>query len=147
MRLRTERFTRPARCAHLVRRALLLAAALSLACALVTFAAGCGAQPAPADSGVQGDVTIGPVSPVEQAGVANDRPYVATLHIKQASDGKVVAEVTSAADGSYKVALAPGDYVLEPVAGSPVPTAPPRAFTVVAHTFTTVDVSYDSGIR
>jgi hypothetical protein len=129
------------------RRALFVATVLMGACLLAVFVGGCGAKPAPSDSGVQGHVTIGPVSPVEQPGVTNDRPYVATLHIRRASGNRVVAETTSAADGSYKVALAPGNYVLEPVGGSPVPTAQPQAFTVVAHSFTTVDVSYDSGIR
>ncbi len=147
MRLRTELSRGPAGSARAARRALFLAVAVTLTCLLAVLLAGCGAKPAPSDSGVQGQVSIGPVSPVEQPGVTNDRPYVAPLRITQASGGKLVAETTSAADGSYKVALAPGDYVLDPVAGSPVPTAQPRAFTVVAHSFTTVDVSYDSGIR
>jgi hypothetical protein len=147
MRLRAEPSRKPARSPRPARRALLLAAAVSLTCLLAVAFAGCGAKPAPSDSGVQGHVSIGPVSPVEQPGVTNDKPYAATLRITLASGGNVVSETMSAADGSYKVALAPGSYVLEPVAGSPLPTAQPQAFTVVAHSFTTVDVSYDSGIR
>lgn len=132
---------------RLSHRVRLAPAALLLACALAAFVAGCDSAPAPANSGVQGEVRIGPVSPVEQQGVPNDKPYVATFRIEQASDGKVAAEATSAADGSFKVALAPGRYVLEPVNGTPVPIAQPQEFTVSAGGFTTVRVDYDSGIR
>jgi hypothetical protein len=123
-------------------------AALLLVCGLAVFAGGCGTPaPTPVDSGVQGEVRIGPVSPVERPGVANDKPYVATLRIERASDGTVVAVTKSAADGSFKVTLAPGRYVLEPVNGSPLPSAQPQQFTVSAGGFTTVRVEYDSGIR
>jgi hypothetical protein len=115
--------------------------------ALAVFVAACGAAPLPSDSGVQGEVRLGPVSPVERPGVANDRPYVATLRIERESDGKVVTETKSAADGSFRVALAPGRYVLEPVNGNPLPVASPQDFTVEAGRFTMVDVRYDSGIR
>ena len=109
-------------------------------------AAGCGAKVV-TDSGVQGEVRIGPVNPVEQPGVPNDAPYAATLRIARASDGKVVAETRSGADGSYRVALAPGRYVLQPVNGTPLPIAQSQEFTVSAGQFTTVRVDYDSGIR
>jgi hypothetical protein len=114
---------------------------------LTVFFSGCGATPTPSDSGVQGEVRVGPINPVEQPGVTNDRPYVATLRVKRASDGKVVAETKSAADGSFRLPLPPGRYILEPVNGSPLPVAPLQEFAVEAGRFTTVDVSYDSGIR
>jgi hypothetical protein len=133
-----------------------LATAVAISTAVVAVAAvmllavvstsGCGRQPV-IDSGVQGEVRIGPVQPVEQPGVPNDAPYAATLRIKRATDGKVVAETKSAADGSFRVALAPGDYVLEPLNGDPLPVAQAQDFTVTAGRFTTVDVEYDSGIR
>lgn len=107
--------------------------------------AGCGE--AASDSGVQGEVRIGPVNPVEQPGVPNDAPYVATLKIRRASDGEVVAETTSAADGSFQIALPPGNYILEPVNGNPLPVAQAQQFTVAPGQFTTVRVDYDSGIR
>jgi hypothetical protein len=109
-------------------------------------ASGCGGKVV-TDSGVQGEVRIGPVSPVERQGVPNDAPYVATLRIKRAADGKVVAETKSAADGSFRVVLPPGGYVLEPVSGDPLPIARPQDFSVASGQFTTVWVDYDSGIR
>jgi hypothetical protein len=118
-----------------------VAGVISLLCA-----AGCGAK-TPTDSGVQGQVRIGPLAPVEQQGVPNDAPYAATLRIERAADLKVIAETKSDVNGSFHVALAPGRYVLQPVSGAPLPTAPAREFTVSAGQFTTVRVDYDSGIR
>jgi hypothetical protein len=114
--------------------------------AMLLLAAGCGEKTV-TDSGVQGEVRMGPVTPVEQPGVQNDAPYAAVLRIKRASGGKVVAETRSAADGSFRVALPPGDYVLEPVNGDPLPVAQSQDFTVTPGRFTTVRVDYDSGIR
>jgi hypothetical protein len=123
---------------------LLLFAVAASACLLL--AAGCGAKPV-TDSGVQGEVRIGPVAPVEQPGAPNDAPYVATLRIAKASDGKIVAETKSGADGTFRVPLPPGRYVLQPVNGTPLPIAQAQEFTVAAGQFTTVRVDYDSGIR
>jgi len=120
-------------------------AALALAATLL-LAAACGEKTV-TDSGVQGEVRIGPVSPVEQPGAQNDAPYAAALRIKKASGGKVVAETRSAADGSFRVALPPGEYILEPVNGDPLPIAQSQEFTVAPGRFTTVRVDYDSGIR
>ena len=120
-------------------------AALAVA-AMLLLAAACGEKTV-TDSGVQGEVRIGPVSPVEQPGVQNDAPYAAALRIKKASGGKVVAETRSAADGSFRVALPPGEYILEPVNGDPLPIAQSQEFTVAPGRFTTVRVDYDSGIR
>jgi hypothetical protein len=128
------------------RRSLLVHLFAVLGVVSVLLAAGCGAK-TPTDSGVQGQVRIGPVAPVEQPGVTNDKPYAASLQIARASDGKVVAETKSDANGSFRLALAPGRYVLQPVSGAPLPTAPAQEFTVSAGQFTTVRVDYDSGIR
>lgn len=99
------------------------------------------------DSGVQGEVRIAPVNPVEQPGVENSALYSATLLVKEQGRDKVVAETTSAADGSFRIFLPPGDYVLEPVNGDPLPFATPQTFTVEAGAFTFLRVGYDSGIR
>jgi hypothetical protein len=98
------------------------------------------------DSGITGLVTLGPISPVEQPGVPNDRPYAATLVIKR-TDGSVVAQVHSGEDGRFTVKLAPGTYILEPQNGQPLPRAETQQVTVEPHAFTEVTVAYDSGIR
>ena len=113
---------------------------------LLLLAGACG-ETAVTDSGVQGEVRIGPINPVEQPGQQNDGPYAATLRIKRASNGKLVAETRSSADGSFRAVLPPGDYILEPVNGDPLPTAQSQDFTVAPGRFTTIRVDYDSGIR
>jgi hypothetical protein len=109
-------------------------------------ASGCG-QPAPVDGWIEGEVYIGPVSPVEQPGVPNEKAYSATLLINRASDQKLVATARSDAKGSFVIALQPGIYVLEPVNGDPLPTAPSQEFTILSGLHTRVRVDYDSGIR
>ena len=62
--------------------------------------------------------------------------------------GREVGRTTTAPDGTFHVALAAGDYTLEPqsVEGL-MGTAPPQEVTVVAVAPTTVEVVYDTGIR
>lgn len=99
------------------------------------------------DSGVRGEVRIGPVNPVEQPGVDNTAPYASKLVVRSVPDGEAVAETVSGRDGLFAILLAPGEYILVPENGDPLPVATPQAFTVVAGRFTTVNVAYDSGIR
>ena len=58
------------------------------------------------DSGITGMVTLGPISPVEQQGVPNDKPYSATIVIEDAT-ANVVTRVQSGADGRFTVKLPP----------------------------------------
>lgn len=113
--------------------------------AALFLTAGCGKTVT--DSGVLGEVRIGPLNPVEQPGVENTAPYAANLTVRSVPDGSVVAEARSGDDGLFRIALAPGDYVLEPQKGDPLPIAELQAFTVIKGQFTTVRVDYDSGIR
>lgn len=111
---------------------------------LALVLASCGATPT--DSGINGLVTIGPISPVERPGVPNDAPYQATIVVKNA-DGHTVATVKSGADGRFSVNLAPGTYALEPESSGLLPSAQPQQVTVEPHRYTEVTVPYDSGIR
>jgi hypothetical protein len=117
---------------------------LSLLAALLP-AVGCGK--AVTDSGVLGEVRIGPVTPVQQPGVENTAPYAADLVVRSVPGGNVVAETRSGSDGLFRIALPPGDYLLEPRNGAPLPIAQPQEFMVVRGQFTQVHVEYDSGIR
>jgi hypothetical protein len=86
--------------------------------------------------------------PVVQEGVpCPDAPYEASILLRDAT-GKVVATVRSGEDGRFRVNLAPGEYVLEPVQGEGgLPYAGPVTVEVREHEFTSVTISYDSGIR
>jgi hypothetical protein len=98
---------------------------------------------------LDGKVTVGPVSPVEQVGgPPNTRPYAATIDV-EALGGEVVASVRSGNDGAFFVQLQAGSYRLvpRPPEGRPFPRAPWLKVTVLADRTTKVTVAYDSGIR
>jgi hypothetical protein len=141
---------------RLSRRATSFASGLAVSTAvLALFAAGLAASatlagcttPAPPDSGVRGTVRVGPISPVQQQGDPSDAPYEASLVVRTSS-GSVVARTRSAADGSFSVNLAPGEYTIEGEGPGVLPSPPaPEPFTVQPHAFTSVTLVYDSGIR
>ena len=117
---------------------------------MVCTSAACSTMPTPdSSSGIYGRVTIGPMCPVVRIGEAcPDQPYQATLNIMTASGDKV-AHIVTKADGSFRVTLLPGDYILRPEIpqNQPLPRAQEQQFTVTAGKFTEVSVAYDSGIR
>lgn len=97
-------------------------------------------------SGIQGEVVLGPVSPVERPGEINQRPYQASIGITNDA-GQTVAEVRSSPDGRFEIVLDPGTYVLHPESEAIYPHAPPQTVTVIEHHVTPVRIVYDSGIR
>jgi hypothetical protein len=129
-----------------VRRGAALAAVL-VVCLLIASLAGCGTPAVPPNTGIEGTVRFGPISPVSRPGEPDSRPYVAALVIKRLPSGDVADTVTSAADGTFRVALAPGLYRVEPKQGNPLPIAPAQEVTVTVGSFAHVDIAYDSGIR
>ncbi len=104
---------------------------------------------APTDSGIVGTVTIGPTQPVSRPGTPDTRPYAAELSIapKVGLHLKRPATVTSAEDGSFKVNLEPGSYVISTAGSQSPPTLAPVEVVVQPHQFATVELSFDSGIR
>ena len=97
-------------------------------------------------SGIQGAVTIGPITPVTRAGQANVRPYQAAIDVLDQS-GQVVTRFTPDAQGRYRVALAPGGYVIRPESAGRFPRAVEKIVHVLKGEFLQVDIPYDSGIR
>ena len=101
------------------------------------------------DSGIRGEVGIGPMCPVIQEGVpCPDQPYQAVLTVFTPA-GRKVTRVETDIEGRFEIKLAPGEYILHPE--SPNGQTPPFAadihFTVQPDEFTTVTVTFDSGIR
>jgi hypothetical protein len=111
--------------------------------------AACSPFPAPADSGIEGHVTIGPMCPVMQVGnPCPDKPYQATLTVLTSASRHKVIQFQTDANGYFRVALAPGEYILHPESpNGMMPYAADVPFRVDAHQFTAVNVAYDSGIR
>ncbi|HTX90358.1 MAG TPA: hypothetical protein VMC09_03990 [Anaerolineales bacterium] len=120
----------------------------SLLCLLV-FLSACGTTPTPpANGGVEGHVTIGPTCPVVQLNnPCPDKPYQATLAILDPAGTKVLQSFQTDANGYFHIVLAPGNYLLRPKTSGRYPIAHDQPFTVQAGAFTSLDVTYDSGIR
>jgi hypothetical protein len=104
------------------------------------------------NSGISGRVVAGPTCPVETVPPqprCAPRPLAATLRIRRAG-GRSSTTIRTRADGSFSLRLVPGNYVLRPLprAGSAYPRPPaPLRVQVHAGRFTSVTISYDTGIR
>jgi hypothetical protein len=99
------------------------------------------------DAGIIGDVRIEPTCPVERPGKVCEKPYRATITVRRQPRPTLVARVQSSATGHFRIALAPGRYLLIPQNGHPYPRSSPQVATVHSHRYTTVLINYDSGIR
>ena len=96
---------------------------------------------------MEGQVFIGPMCPVVQVGQeCPDQPYQATLTVNSPT-GERIVQIQTENDGSFKIPLAPGEYILHPESPNVMPFAQEQPFTVEAEKFTQVIVNYDSGIR
>jgi|SRR5437588_8990769 len=100
-------------------------------------------------SGVEGTVLFGPLCPVERAdSPCPPRPIAADITVSTPT-GITVTSWTSNANGSYRIGLGPGTYVL--TARAPGPGAfgvsKPVDVVVVLGRYTNVDLMVDSGIR
>lgn len=128
----------------------LAALALMSACSAHLLPAAPTTTPTESDSGIMGQVTIGPACPVMRIeSPCPDRPYQATLTVTDPLGDQVIAKIETDASGRFRLALPPGDYRLVPA--TPSPAVPPQAkampFHLDAGQWLKLDVSYDSGIR
>ena len=114
---------------------------------LILLLATCSAPPASSDSGIEGQVFIGPNCPVVQVGQeCPDQPYQATLTVNN-SNGRKIVKVQTDTDGHFKIPLEPGEYILHPESPNVMPFAAEQIVVVKAGKFTQITVNYDSGIR
>lgn len=102
---------------------------------------------------VDGRVHAGPSCPVEKVPpdpACADRPVAGAVLVVTTAAGVEVARATSGADGTFRVTLPAGDYILvpQPVQGY-MGTASPIPFHAQGDGAAPVplDVSYDTGIR
>ncbi len=129
---------------------LLMALALTSACTAHLLPAAPTASPAASQSGIMGQVTIGPSCPVMRIeSPCPDKPFQTTLEVTDPLGEHVVAKIQTDAEGKYRLALAPGDYRMVPATSSPAvpPQAQPMPFHLDAGQWLVLDVVYDSGIR
>ena len=126
---------------------------LTLAAGLLVVVA-CGDQQPAAepDSGVTGVVNLGPQCPVQSAQDPCDEQAAASVTIIVSEQlpgeayvvGKEVARTATASDGTFTVALPPGEYVVTVEAGMSCELMDSR---VARDTYAKVDVPCDTGIR
>jgi len=116
--------------------------------------AGCGqqAEPAAIDSGVTGQVHLGPTCPVEIEGQPCDDEPAAGVEVRVSKQApgeaygarEPVATGTTDEHGKFRIDVAPGDYVVTATAGMSCEFMDAH---VVAGGYTKVDVPCDTGIR
>lgn len=104
-------------------------------------------------SGVEGQVSIGPVCPVQQENgdattCPDTQPYQATITVFDAQNDQVTSFQTDA-EGHFQIALEPGDYTLQPESppNTPYPRAEQVNVSISEGEFVQVDILFDSGIR
>ena len=96
------------------------------------------------NSGVSGNVTYGPVTPVCREGEECYKPYVGALSVKT-EDNREVAQVSTDVNGGFRVRLRPGTYLIQieqdfiRVCGTTVTVEPGK--------FTETELNCDTGIR
>jgi hypothetical protein len=103
------------------------------------------------ETGIEGQAFIGPVRPrLRQNDTApNVAPFKATLIILTVNGEREVTRFETEADGKFRVALSPGEYILRAVGGQGkmAPRANDENITVRAGQFTKVQINFDSGMR
>jgi hypothetical protein len=98
-------------------------------------------------TGLVGQVLRGPVTPVCRIDVPCDAPFSAWFNVLQGD--ALVTRFHSDSAGEFRVALAPGAYVVVPSDSAPlmVPGAQRKDVSVGPTGFTRVMLSFDTGIR
>jgi len=104
----------------------------------------------PGQSGVKGQVWIGPFCPPAVPGTdCADLPYEAQLSVMN-MDGEVIVEAKSDKDGKFEIALLPGEYLLRasPLEDGPQYPAFPSVygFSVNPGEWTELTVKVDTGV-
>lgn len=120
----------------------------------VLVLAGCGDEPADDEprSGIKGQVLLGPQCPVESVDEPCDDVPAADVLVSVSTQppgeaygaGDPVATTRTGADGTFEVALAPGDYVVTADAGMSCEFMDAH---VTDGDYAEVDVPCDTGIR
>jgi hypothetical protein len=90
---------------------------------------------------------VGPSCPVQQAGVpCPDRPWEGVV-VAQDIAGREVSRTTTDAEGRFRIALLPGEYVLVTLTDGFLPAPATLTITVLAGQVSNAELLLDSGIR
>jgi hypothetical protein len=127
---------------------LRIRALIGLVC-VVPFAALSNGETPSASTGIEGVITTGPIhGGPSRAGDETDSAPVSDVAFEVTNDAGVVTSFTTGKDGSFRVAVAPGHYLVRR-AGNKPKLGGCRQFTVdvSAGSFARVHFECDSGIR
>jgi len=123
-----------------MRRGVLISVAL-VAVAALPASAGTAAK-----SGLRGTVTLFPATPVCIEGEPCSKPAAHALLVFR-RDGRVAARVTTRADGTYRVILAPGRYAVVAPHYRRGTGVTPRKVLVPRGRIGGIDLEIDTGIQ
>ncbi len=106
----------------------------------------------PYDSGVSGQVLLGPICPVESYPPDPNcaaKGYETTIQVIAVGSPKSSPFTTAKTDkdGRFKITLPPGDYTLQPIGAKVFPSCSSVNITVKPATILQVNLSCDTGIR
>ena len=100
-------------------------------------------------TGIEGAVVIGPTCPVERPdSLCPPAPFAAKITVLR--DGNEVTTYKTGSDGRFRIPLEPGTYTVRAESLQPAGIArfaPLRPVTVPADGYTSVTITFDSGIR
>lgn len=99
------------------------------------------------NSGIEGNITIWPNKPRCQSGVPCSNPYQGTVLVKSADGSLTITQFTANSDGTFKVNLPAGQYLLTGINTGLPPTLMPQKVTVENNKYTAVSLQFDSGMR
>lgn len=110
-----------------------------------------GSVPEVTTCGIAGEVVLGPSCPVMGPGMEEecaDKGYQTTLVVETRDGKREVARVRSGVDGRFRVALAPGEYIVAPLPGArPLPNCKMQFVTVDPGQFAPTTIHCDTGMR
>ncbi len=101
-------------------------------------------------SGIEGTVKIGPTCGGPIGGDVSgceDKPYQTTINVKTADGSRIITTFKSGVDGTFRVRLDPGTYLLTSGTSGRLPSLSPETVVVKANEYTHIDLTFDSGIR
>lgn len=121
-----------------------------IAIAVAACGASGGTQPPPANTGITGQVLLGPMCPVQtEYDPCPDQPIEAKVKVLNQIDEEV-ANVQTDKEGRFTVDLPPGTYSLVPDVGGGglgFTFGKPMVVDVIAGRYTEITLKVDTGIR
>jgi hypothetical protein len=120
--------------------------AFALVVAFIALAVGSAGASAATQSGIRGTVIKSPTKPVCEEGVPCSAPAAGVVLVF-VRNGVEAARTKTLHNGSFRVVLAPGTYVVRSLRKVPIGGMHPRTVTVRQGRFAVVRLSIDTGIR